>query len=1453
MSAIPRNDLSATIDLSKTVSNPLNEVGKRHRALAIGSGALRWCIIVLFVWLAGALIVGTSVDSAWGLRLFIGGIAWVSLLTAIVLLGKPLLQKYSLTGIARKIETDTNDSSELLSTAVGLSGKQDARYKGSDLLVRRVMSQADEVAGNINPQKLVPFDQLKKWGAGLFAALLCWAILLPAMPKPILRGLFMLATPWKSAIPNALSPVKITPGDVTVAEGDSIEFTADVAPRYRSRPDVAEGRLEFKSSAASSDGNAATVQSLMMARTGPRAFKSSMENLSASFAYRVVTPDGRSEWNNVRVLPRPALVSADVTYNYPAYTRLPSKSDSRHDGTVEALEGTRAKILIHASTALSDKSRIIVNEKTPLEKIIAISPTANPADFAAEVVVAESTTYRIDLISTDNLRSREELIRSITSIPDEKPKVEITSPAAKLVAAIDETVPVKFNASDDFGVAKIEAMVWVDGRAGKNIAIALPAADRQQTGTFQLSIKQVIATTPQRVSRIEYQLIATDIADPKPQTGVSAKHVIEIDHTFKDTLASRKEAESARSLFQAIQLAIKQLSDEQTKVDALALVTKDRVFNANNKLAMATAKDAVVKTGTDLAATAEANLGGPYTAIAQSARNIANGSIRSSGEQLATGLLANDQPEIRQGSLTDSSKTLESSRKALEALLDQLKDRSNRQEVARALQDLANREKQVAEKLQNKQPDKQEAKLVRAEQEVLRQRLEEVLNKSQELNTPEAREAAARNQALVQKIEQIEAQQQRLEASAEKLEAMKEAQQPVNELAKAQKKLNEEIADFAKKDQAELKKANAAAPDAQQLSETVKALQDQNRVPEAIQRQNQIAEQLKNDAKQLEHAAESKDSPLAQKAKMDEQDKERAKAEEKKIDQIAKQIEKAKDLADNKKPKDENQAKQAKDQIKAAQQQVAKNIEQQANEMKQRDPQQAAKIDEARTDAAAAKQEAEKGNAEKAQEKLADAAAKLEQAAEANKAQQGEDRKEMAKAADKAKELAAKQKDLADQGKKLAKAVEKAREKQGDAGQLATAENQVAKESEQAAEQAEANAQQEQKAGENAGAEKTQEAKKQLNEAAKSAKAAAEAAKANDPAKVKAEQKKTAEALAKAELAARGLTDPAEANADKEAVAGEKPGDAAGEKPGDEAGNKPDGNKPDGNKPDGNKPDGNKPDGNKPDGNKPDGNKPDGNKPDGNKDGNKPDGDKPGDAAGQKPSGEQANAAGKPDQAKGSKPKATPAQLMKEAAAEAQHAKVAEQEAIQGKPEAAAEAANALQKAADAVQAAADAQQQAAQAEAGAMADAQGQQGQPGEPGQGEQGKPGEQGKGEKGQPGEPGKGQKGEGKGEGQGEGKGEGEGEGQGQGQKPGSKPGKSSNPQQGINIMGVANVDSRPESVREVGISASDWAKLPPMTQQQLLNASQQSGPPGYQDRIKNYFVKIAKIQAQDENGK
>jgi DNA segregation ATPase FtsK/SpoIIIE-like protein len=79
---------------------------------------------------------------------------------------------------------------------------------------------------------------------------------------------------------------------------------------------------------------------------------------------------------------------------------------------------------------------------------------------------------------------------------------------------------------------------------------------------------------------------------------------------------------------------------------------------------------------------------------------------------------------------------------------------------------------------------------------------------------------------------------------------------------------------------------------------------------------------------------------------------------------------------------------------------------------------------------------------------------------------------------------------------------------------------------------------------------------------------------------------------------------------------------------------------------------------------------------------------------------------------------------------------------------------------------------------------------------------------------------------------------------GQDPSATPGQTPDSKQGISAASAPI--SLPASVRDIGITADQWATLPPLAKKDLMNAAQQNGPPSYRQMIKDYYVRIAKIQ-------
>jgi hypothetical protein len=1286
MSAIPQPGV-----LSRTIAVPLRQVGRRRWQLATGRGAMQMLIVSLTVWLAGALVAGSLADPARPVRIGLAAIAWGAVAASLIVFLRPMFRRSNLATIARQVESDLDDRRELFSSAVELSSAKDARFAGSPQLVAHLLQQAGEAARGIQPKAIVPLTALGRWAMALFPVLLCWAVLFPAMPTPIRRGLHILMTPWRTQLPAGLAAVEVTPGDITIAEGEPLEITGAIAPRLRSKPTVGGASLEMRVVGGA-------VQSIAMTRTGDRAFKYAIDHAIAGFQYRITSEDGSSGWYTAKVMPRPTLAVAGIVYTYPAYTKLSSKSDASPEGSIEALVGTEVAIKFHASQPLAQGTEMKVGERTNDERTVPLV-TGQGTDYVAKFSVTQSTQYKIDIANVDGLHSREPFSASITAIADQPPVVSITAPQAKINATADDTVTVIYKASDDFGLTRLEALIQIDGQPAEVIPLPLGSGSARVAGHWELVLPEQLARKNLKAANhIEYQLRVTDNREPNPQTGLSAKQVIDIDHTLKASLAAKAQAEAIKNLTEAMKAAIVELKSENGAAEPLIKGGDGRVLSAALSRSLADLKDNVVKTGVTLRAVTDKNLDGPVADLAAAVKKVTDGPIRTAGDALANAVLESDQIDSRQKRLHSSTENLDSARISLEALLAQLAVEAKHQELAHTLSDLARHEDQIAKELAKPEKQRGDRGQAQREQQAIRQRLEEVLNQNKELDTPAAREAAQRNQQLVQKIEQLEEQQKKLDGLAEKQAAVNEAQAPLTQLAQQQKDLNRAIEAFTKAESTPLKDANAHPPADQKLDSIVEALEQPNRQAEGNQKQREAANELKQAAAQLQNSSKASDAAPAKRQQQDKADSDRAKAAAKEAAELTKQISAAKDA------KDPAAAKEA---IKQKETQLAQKLDQQANEMKARDPARKDAIEAAQREAAQAKTDADAGDAAKAEQELADAAAKLDAVAAGDSAAAQAEQKEMAADAQKASDLAKQQQQLADATAKAAEALAKARQQQGDPQQLERGEQMAASQAEQVAAEANQDAQKDAQQAQGEMEQRAAAVQKDLADAAQHEKAAAKAAAEKQSAQAATEQKAAEQSLAKAEQDARGQPHS-------------------------------------------------------------------------------------GEAAANKPAAEQASSQ----------------QLMQQAAAHAQEARQAQQEAASGKAEAANEAGKALNEAAKAVEA-------AGQKEASQLAQAAAREAANHPPGQGE----------ESGQasntPGPP-----------------------------KPGSPS--SATETRGAMVESIASVDGRPDSVKEIGISASDWARLPPLSRDQLLNAAQQGGPPGYQEKIKNYFVKIAKIQA-DREGK
>ena len=1425
MTAIPQSSARSLGVVSDRLSAPLRQVSQRHWLVLAAVGVCQTLITGLVALLLAALLLGFFQHMWMPARFAIAVIAWMVVVGGAVVCLRPALRRWNLSRAAMQVEHLQPNLHERISSAVELSGEKDATFRGSQALVDHLVRQAEADAAAVKPEQIIRADRVVRWAMLLVPVLVAWMLLalLPATTKTAMAGLYRVFMPWRDSLPTVLTQVDVNPKGVTVVQGDPLDITA---------------RVTFDASSTANTAHAIVIRqfengqklSQDMDKAGAGDYRIHFDDLQQTFNYMVQTDQGDSSWYKATVHPRPSITALDIKYEFPAYTGLPTRMDSDKDGTIEALVGTRVTLTVHTALPIvAEKSHVVLDQGTP-EQLILPLKQAEPgkADYQATLVVNHSGEYKINLTNEFDLTNKDEQPRSIVADPDEVPTIVIRAPEPQITVRPDDTVPVKYLANDDFGVSKIEAILQIDDHEPQTVPVKFKADDKRNvTGpSYRLAVADVLKSQNlENADHITYQLKVTDNRDPDPQFSFSTKQTLKINKNESQSYQAKTEQKIAQDLRQAIQKAINELNQEQQHVQSAKDHGPNDVLDEWSRKVLHQATEELPKTSSELSKAADEAMNTVFQDVAVTVKEVAEKPIRAAAEDAAQADLNVDSGQERQASAIKTVAEITDARTTLEKLLEKQAIEKDQRgaEAARDLAEAARKQQEAADLMKPKdaaqqaaqpdaQPQQDQQAQARQKQQEANQKLHQAIDQAQALQDPKARETAQKLAELIRKVEDVEKQQQANAEQTEKQEAATQIQEKANELAKQQEALNKDIEKAADQHKQALQQANANPPPKDQQNNIVKQL-DQNQLQQAHDAMKNAANQLNQEAQQLQNQAKSDDlkvNPQQQDAlNKDQQAQQNAQNEQNQANQAAQALN---DQArQNEVPKADNAA------VKSAQQAAQDVARQAADAAKQADQQ-----------VATAKQAAQAAqDLAKADQQAADQAKQDAQAAPADQGaqQQAQAAAQAAQAAQQDAQAAQKAADQAEKGQEEAKAAaQDAAAAQQDAQQAAAAANpqDAQKDLKQAADAL-------QKAG-----KELAQATQQNTDAAKAEMVAAQKEEAHQAADQAGQEARQQEALAKQlegeqqQLAqVQQNQQPADQAAQQQAQIAEQTKAAEQQAK---------------------------------------------------------------DLQQQAKQADNANVAHRAEMAQADladaqqhaadaakdEQQAAQAQQQAAAAPDADHAKAAEQAADAAQQHAADQqqaAQDALAKAENALR---DLPQELAKADADAGAEAphegehQGEAGEHHEAGAPHQGTPEQsaqqaaQGAQEAAQaqqeasqdnaaaaqeaanalaqsaqamanavpgslnPGDPE-------------------------DGNEPGQEPSEKASTHAGQNPdskQGIASADGAPielpASVRDIGITSDQWAKLPDLARKDLMNAAQQSGPPTYRQMIKDYYVRIAKMQ-------
>ncbi len=251
--------------------------------------------------------------------------------------------------------------------------------------------------------------------------------------------------------------IRISPGDVQIEKGESLEITAEL--KNRTDDDM---MLSYQF------GDGGWQQVLMESGLDRKSYLYRFLNIQEPFHYYVELDPNRSPEFFVSIYEFPKVVQIDLTYAYPTYTGLPVQVEENR-GNIRGLQGAEVTLSV-MTTGSVVSGEIIINDS----ESIALSPQGDSV-FQGKIVIQDPGTYHILLTDEEGKNNKFPEEYRITPIEDELPLIRITDPQRDIRVNTVEEVLLAVSVSDDFGINKSVVQYSVNGMDEESIDLLDPA------------------------------------------------------------------------------------------------------------------------------------------------------------------------------------------------------------------------------------------------------------------------------------------------------------------------------------------------------------------------------------------------------------------------------------------------------------------------------------------------------------------------------------------------------------------------------------------------------------------------------------------------------------------------------------------------------------------------------------------------------------------------------------------------------------------------------------------------------------------------------------------------------------------------------------------------------------------------------------------------------------------
>ena len=372
----------------------------------------------------------------------------------------------------------------------------------------------------VAPEDIVPPDRLRRGMLDAAAGLLVLGVTLAFAVAPLSRA---AQAAWMVLFPESIH-VEIAPGDIRVVAGEPVTIRAIVRA----------GERVLTRTAPSLTVSAGGEQRSVPMTADGEAFVFPFESVDRTFQYSVTAGTARSPEFTVTALFPPRVERLDLLYRYPSFTGLGPREEE-DGGDIYAPAGTRVRVRVH-----TDKP-VVSGELSFHGGNIRGLDAAGARTLETELVLAEDDSYRLRLSDADGLTATGDTEYFIRLMDDRPPGVRILRPAGDQRITPLEEVLIEARADDDHGIASLELVYSVAGRAARAVPFArLTTAGSARLGAHVLAAEE-LGVKPGDV--ITYYARARDVGRGKrPTEARSDMYFLEVRPFGEEFVAAQSQA-----------------------------------------------------------------------------------------------------------------------------------------------------------------------------------------------------------------------------------------------------------------------------------------------------------------------------------------------------------------------------------------------------------------------------------------------------------------------------------------------------------------------------------------------------------------------------------------------------------------------------------------------------------------------------------------------------------------------------------------------------------------------------------------------------------------------------------------------------------------------------------------------------------------------------------------------